>query len=81
MVQQGAGDQEPAPHAPAELVHLGLAAIAQIGDLQRAVDRRPALASRHAVEVRENEQVLLHGQRDVEVVELRHHPHLRACLL
>ena len=81
MVQQGAGDQQPASHAPAELVDLGVAAIAQVGDLQRAVDRRPSLASRHAVEVREHEQVLLDGQRDVEVVELRHHPHLRARLL
>ena len=80
-MQQGAGDQQPASHAPAELVDLGVAAIAQVGDLQRAVDRRPSLASRHAVEVREHEQVLLDCQRHVEVVELGHHPHLRARLL
>ena len=36
---------------------------------------------RHAVQVREDEQVLLDGQRDVEVVELRHDAHLRARLL
>ena len=40
-----------------------------------------ALACRHPVEVREDQQVLLDRERDVEVVELRHHAHLRARLL
>ena len=40
-----------------------------------------ALAVRYAVEVREHDQVLLHGERGVEVVELGHHTALRARLL
>ena len=49
--------------------------------VERALDRGLALAAREAVEVREDEQVLLDGQRRVEVVELRRDAHLRARLL
>ena len=44
----------------------------EVGDLQRALDGGLAVRARHAVEVREHEQVLLDRERDVEVVELGH---------
>ena len=46
----------------------------------RSIASAPSRA-RHAVEVGEDEQVLLDGQRHVEVVELRHDAHLRPRLL
>ena len=49
--------------------------------LERALDGLPALAARDAVEVGEDEQVLLDGQRHVEVVELRRDSELCARLL
>ena len=39
--------------------------------VERALDRGPPLGAADPVEVREDEQVLLDGERDVEVVELR----------
>ena len=62
-VHERAGDQQPPAHAARELVDPRVAAVAQVGDLERALDRRPALGARDPVEVREDEQVLLDGQR------------------
>jgi hypothetical protein len=42
-----------------------------------SVDGGPALGGRDAVQAREDAQVVADGQRRVEVVELRHHAHLR----
>ncbi len=55
-----------------------VAAVAQVGEVERPLDRGRALRARDAVEVREDEQVLLGRQRHVEVVELRDDAALRA---
>src|SRR4051812_19439354 len=81
LVQQRPADQQPPAHAAAELGDLRLAPRAEVGEGERSLDRLLALAAGHAVEVAEDEQVLLDGQRLVEVVELRHDAHLRARLL
>ncbi len=78
LVHEPARDQQPPAHAAGELVDLRVAAVAQVGDLQRALDRGFAVRAIDPVEVREDEQVLLDGQRHVEVVELRHDAALRA---
>ena len=80
-VHEGAGDQHPPAHAARELVDLGVAARAEVGDADRALHRLPAFGSRDAVEMGEDHQVLLHGQRGVEVVELGYHAALGAGLL
>src|SRR4051812_14407600 len=80
-VQEGARDEQAPAHAAAERVDLRVAAFAQVGEAERALDRVLALALGHAVQVREDEEVLLGGQRNVEVVELRHDAHLGARLL
>src|SRR5581483_2717179 len=63
-------DQQPAPHPARQLVHPRVAALPQVRDLERALDRRLPLVAADAVQVGEDEQVLLDGQRHVEVVEL-----------
>ena len=80
-VHERAGDQQAAPHAAGELVDLRGAAVDELGQAQRALDRLAPVGVCDPVEVREDEQVLLHGQRHVEVVELRHDPALDAGLL
>ena len=80
-VHERAGDQQPAAHAAGELVDARVTAVGEVRDLERALDRILALAPAEPVEEREHEQVLLDGQRDVEVVELRHDAALRARLL
>ena len=77
-VHERARDQQPPAHAARELVRARVAAVGELRDLERALDRRLALAARDPVEVREHAQVLLDGQRRVEVVELRHDAHLGA---
>ena len=62
-VHERAGDQQPPPHAAGELVDPRVAAVDEVRDLERALDRRRALGRGDAVEVREDEQVLLDGQR------------------
>ena len=49
----------------------------QAGEVERALDRARA-TSRDPVEAREDGEVLLDGDVDVEVVELRHDAHLGA---
>ena len=71
-------DQQAAAHAAAELADLRGAPVAEQGDPELAVDRLTANRRRHAVEMREDLEVLLDGQREVEVVELRDHAHLEA---
>jgi hypothetical protein len=75
-VDEPARDQQPPPHAARQLVDLRRAPVGEVGDLERALDRRPALGPAEPVEVGEDAQVLLDGQRRVEVVELRHDAHL-----
>ena len=70
-------DQQPPPHPARELVGPRVAAIDEVGELERMLDRVPPLRPRNAVEMREDEQVLLDGERHIEVVELRHDPALR----
>ena len=77
-MHEGAGDEQPPAHAAREPVHARVAPVAQVGEVERPVDRGAALGARDAVEVGEDEQVLLGGQRDVEVVELRDDAALRA---
>ncbi len=80
-MHQRAGDQQPPAHAAGQLVDLGVAALAQVGDLQGALDGVAALGAGDAVEVREDLEVLSHRERRVEVVELRDHAALGAGLL
>ena len=44
LVHEPAGDQQPPAHAAAELVDLRVAAVGEVGDPQRALDRRLAVA-------------------------------------
>jgi hypothetical protein len=76
-VHERAGDEQAPAHAARQLVHLGVAAITEVGDRQGTVDRRAAFRARHAVQVGEHGQVLLHREHRVEVVLLRHDAHLR----
>ena len=76
LVHEPARDQQPPAHAARELVDLRVAAVGQVGDRRARARPPPPLRARHAVEVREHEQVLLDGQLDVEVVELRDDAHL-----
>ena len=78
LVHERARDQQPPPHAARQLVGARVAAVAEARHLERALDRGLALGARDPVEVREHAQVLLDGQRRVEVVELRHDAHLGA---
>ena len=75
-VDERAGDQQAPAHPPGELVHPAVAAIDEVGHLQRALDRGASVGPADPVEMREDEQVLLDGQRRVEVVELRRDPAL-----
>ena len=70
-VDERARDQQAPPHPARELVDARVAPVAEVRDLERALDRRVPLVPRDPVEVREDEQVLLDGERHVEVVELR----------
>jgi hypothetical protein len=76
LVHERAGDQQPPAHAARQLADLGTPAIGQVRDPQRAVDRGAPLRAPDPVEVREDQEVLLDGQRHVEVVELRDDAHL-----
>ena len=76
-VHERAGDEEPPAHPAGELVYAAVSPIDEVRHLERALDRRAPVGSGDPVEVREDEQVLLDGQRRVEVVELRHDPALR----
>ena len=79
-VDERAGDQQPPPHAARELVDAGVAPVDELRHLERALDRVVPLVPADPVEVREDEQVLRHRQRRVEVVELRATPSsARAC--
>jgi hypothetical protein len=69
-VNERPGDQEPPAHPAGQLVDAGVAAGAQVRDLERALHRRRALVPAQPVEPREHAQVLLDGERRVEVVEL-----------
>src|SRR5439155_11349684 len=76
-VDERSGDEEPPPHPAGELVDARVAPVDEVGHLERALDRRAPLTARYPVQVREDEQVLLDGERHVEVVELRRDPALR----
>ena len=57
-------------------------AVAEVGDVQRPLDRRArARRAARGRAARTRVRICSHGQLDVEVVELRHHAHLRARLL
>ncbi len=71
-VHERAGDEQAPAHPARQLVHARLAPVAQVGEVERPLDRGRPLVAADPIEVREDEQVLLGGQRDVEVVELRH---------
>ena len=77
-VHERARDEQAPPHAAGQLVDLRGPALGEVGDLERPLDGGVALAAGHAVEVGEDEEVLLDGERHVEVVELRHDAALRA---
>ena len=70
-VDERPGDQQAPPHAAGELVDPRVAPVDELRHLERALDRLAPLGAADPVEVREDEQVLLDGQRRVEVVELR----------
>ena len=72
-------DQQAAPHPAGELVDAAVAAVDEVRHGERALDRRPPVTAADPVEVREDEQVLLDGQRHVQVVELRRDAELRAA--
>ena len=75
-VDERAGDQQPAAHPAGELVDPRVAPVDELRHHERALDRVLPLAAADPVEVREDEQVLLDGERGVEVVELRRRPHI-----
>ena len=79
IVEQPAGDEQPPAHAARELVDGVVAAIEQARKPERTIDGRGDVAD--AVEAREHLQVLLDGDVDVEVVELRDDAHLGPGLL
>jgi hypothetical protein len=74
-------DQEPPPHPAGELVDPCAAPVDELRQLERVLDRVLPLRASDSVEMREDEQVLLDRERDVEVVELRRDAELRARLL
>ena len=80
-VDERARDQQPPPHPAGELVDAGVAPVDELRQLERALDRIAPLGAADPVEVREDEQVLLDRERDVEVVELRRDAELRPRLL
>ena len=71
-MHERAGDQQPPAHPAGELVDPRVPPVDEVRHLQRALDRLAPVGAADPVEVREDEQVLLDGQRHVEVVELRH---------
>ena len=74
-------DQQPPAHPAGELVDPRVAAVDEVGHLQRPLDRVAPLGAPDPVEVGEDAQVLLDRQRRVEVVELRDDAALRPGLL
>ena len=76
FVDQAAGEQQAAAHAAGELVDGVAATVAQARQVERPVDRGADVGD--PVEAGEDGQVVLDGDVDVEVVELRHDAHLGA---
>ena len=79
VVGEAAREQEAPAHAARELVHRVVPASVEAGERESAVHGGAHVL--HAVEPREDGQVVLHRHVHVEVVELRHHAHLGARLL
>ena len=71
-VQQAAGDLEASLHAAREGADQARRALGEPGHLEHVVDARPDLASRHAVELGVEAQVLLRRQVHVERRVLEH---------
>src|SRR6266511_3319365 len=80
-VDERAGDQQAPAHAAGQLVDTAVATVDEVCHFQRPLDRRAALGAADPVEVSEDEEVLLHGERHVEVVQLRRDAELNAGLL
>jgi hypothetical protein len=80
-VDERASDQETPAHAARELVDPRVAPVLELRHLERAFDRVAPLGAADPVQVGEDEQVLLDGERRVEVVELRGDAGLGAGLL
>ena len=79
LVDEAAGEQEAPAHAAGELVDGVVAAVVQPREVERAVDGGGDV--RDPVEAREDREVVLDRDVDVEVVELRHDAHLGPGLL
>ena len=79
VVGESARQQEAPAHPARQLVDRVVPASVEPGERQSAVHRGAHVLD--PVEPREHGQVVLHGHVHVEVVELRHHAHLGACLL
>jgi hypothetical protein len=73
LVHQAAGDLDAAPHAAGEIHHLFVAPLGEVHGFEQLVDQLLALRARHAVELREDDQVLFDAQLGVARHRLRDH--------
>ncbi|EMY33032.1 phenol hydroxylase [Arthrobacter crystallopoietes BAB-32] len=80
LVDQRAGDGQPALHAAGERVHAGLGLVGELGELQQLVRLRPQVAVGQAEVAAVDDQVVADPDLVVEVVLLRHHAQVRPDL-
>ena len=71
LVHQAARDLDAPPHAARQVLHLRLAPLRQLDRLEQLGDQPLALRARHAVQLREDDQVLLDAQLEVAGHRLR----------
>jgi hypothetical protein len=80
-VDQAPRDEQSPAHSPRELLHDRIRPRLEVRKLERSLNGRVALCAGHAIEARKHRQDLPYRQLHVEIVELRHDPHLQARLL
>ena len=73
LVDESPRDLDAAPHAAREHPHRFVAPLRQLHGLEQFVDEPLALVARDAVELREDDQVLLDAQLEVAGHRLRDH--------
>ena len=70
-MNEPAGDLDAPPHAARQVLHLRFAPLRQLDELEELRDQLLAFLARHAVQLREDQQVFLDAQLEVRRQRLR----------